>query len=119
MQLPAISDQLAGLFYSTQSSDTVHVVGVQPNGAAHVAGLNIGDRVLSVDGLSVAGTPYNCIKETIQQASTTLKLIVMRRECDNLPMVRNFCWLTERKASYGPLRAHIIVLKRTGEYILL
>lgn len=74
---------------STEPEYTVHVVGVRPNGPAHVAGLNVGDRLEEVDGLPVAETPYSCVKKTIQQASVTLKLIVVSREYDNLHTVRN------------------------------
>lgn len=87
IQIPAISDQLSGLLNLTQPMDTVFVKEVRPNGPAYVAGLNAGDRLLSVNGLPVAGTPYNCVVKTIQQASTTLKLIVVPRECDILQTV--------------------------------
>lgn len=86
--MPAISDQLSGLLNLTQPMDTVFVKEVRLNGPAHVAGLNAGDRLLSVNGLPVAGTPYNCVVKTIQQASTTLKLIVVPKECDILQTVR-------------------------------
>lgn len=68
--------------------DTVFVKEVRPNGAAHAAGLKVGDRLLSVNGMPVAGTPYNAVVKLIQQAPTALKLIVVPEECDILQTVR-------------------------------
>lgn len=67
--------------------DTVFVKEVRPNGAAHIAGLRAGDRLLSVNGMPVAGAPYNCVVKAIQQSPQKLKLIVVPEECDILQTV--------------------------------
>lgn len=67
--------------------DTVFVKEVRPNGAAHVAGLRAGDRLLSVNGMPVAGTLYNTVVKAIQQAPAKLTLIVVPEECDILQTV--------------------------------
>lgn len=89
--MPTISDQLSGLLNLTQPMDTVFVKDVRSNGPAHAAGLCAGDRLLSVNGLPVAGTPYSTVVKTIQQATATLKLIVVPKECDILQTVSVEC----------------------------
>lgn len=67
--------------------DTVFVKEVRPYGPAHFAGLQTGDRLLSVNGMPVAGTPYNRVVATIQQAPNSLTLSVVPKECDILQTV--------------------------------
>lgn len=67
--------------------DTVFVKEVRPFGPAHFAGLQTGDRLLSVNGMPVAGTPYNRVVAAIQQAPSTLTLHVVPKECDVLQRV--------------------------------
>lgn len=67
--------------------DTVFVKEVRPYGPAHFAGLQTGDRLLSVNGMPVAGTPYNRVVATIQQAPSSLTLSVVPKECDILQTV--------------------------------
>lgn len=71
----------------TQPMDTVFVKEVRPYGPAHFAGLKTGDRLLSVNGMPVAGTPYNRVVAAIQQAPSTLTLHVVPKECDILQTV--------------------------------
>lgn len=68
--------------------DTVFVKEVRPYGPAHFAGLQNGDRLLTVNGMPVAGTPYNRVVAAIQQAPATLTLHVVPKECDILQTVR-------------------------------
>lgn len=71
----------------SQPMDTVFVKEVRPNGPAFLAGLKTGDRLLSVNGMQVAGTPYNRVVASIQQAPRTLSLQVVPKECDILQTV--------------------------------
>ncbi|XP_037026187.1 rho GTPase-activating protein 21 isoform X7 [Bradysia coprophila] len=73
-----------GALNLTQPMDTVFVKEVRPYGPAHFAGLQTGDRLLSVNGMPVAGTPYNRVVATIQQAPSSLTLSVVPKECDIL-----------------------------------
>lgn len=90
IQESAIPDHLAlaGALNLTQPMDTVFVKEVRPYGPANLAGLQTGDRLLSVNGMPVAGTPYNRVVAAIQQAPTTLTLQVVPKECDILQTVR-------------------------------
>lgn len=83
------SDQTntGGTLNLTQPMDTVFVKEVRPYGPAHFAGLQTGDRLLSVNGMPVAGTPYNRVVTTIQQAPSSLTLSVVPKECDILQTV--------------------------------
>lgn len=83
------SDQTTtgGALNLTQPMDTVFVKEVRPYGPAHFAGLQTGDRLLSVNGMPVAGTPYNRVVATIQQAPSSLTLSVVPKECDILQTV--------------------------------
>lgn len=67
--------------------DTVFVKDVRINGPAHVSGLRPGDRLLSVNGMAVAGTLYANVVRTIQQTPSVLKLIVVPKDCDILQTV--------------------------------
>lgn len=74
----------------TQPMDTVFVKDVRLNGPAHHGGLRPGDRLLSVNGMAVAGTPYADVVRAIQQTPTILKLIVVPKDCDILQTVIDF-----------------------------
>lgn len=67
--------------------DTVFVKDVRINGPAHISGLRPGDRLLSVNGMAVAGTLYGNVVRAIQQTPSVLKLIVVPKDCDILQTV--------------------------------
>lgn len=68
--------------------DTVFVKEVRPCGPGYLAGLKTGDRLLAVNGMAVAGTPYARVVAAIQQTPTSLTLQVVPKECDILQTVR-------------------------------
>lgn len=83
---------VAGILNITQPMDTVFVKDVRLNGPAHIGGLRPGDRLLSVNGMQVAGTPYSNVVRSIQQTPSILKLIVVPKDCDILQTVwQTFC----------------------------
>lgn len=67
--------------------DTVFVKDVRVNGPAYMSGLKPGDRLLNVNGMEVAGAPYANVVRAIQQTPTTLRLIVVPKDCDILQTV--------------------------------
>lgn len=67
--------------------DTVFVKEVRPHGPAHVAGLKTGDRLLTVNGLSVNDMQYAHVVSMIQKVPTVLTLQVVPKECDILQTV--------------------------------
>lgn len=67
--------------------DTVFVKDVRVNGPAYMSGLKPGDRLLNVNGMEVAGAPYANVVQAIQQTPTTLRLIVVPKDCDILQTV--------------------------------
>lgn len=67
--------------------DTVFVKDVRLNGPAHIGGLRPGDRLLYVNELPVAGTPYANVVHLIQQTPIMLKLVIVPKDCDVLQMV--------------------------------
>ncbi|XP_058127425.1 uncharacterized protein LOC131290650 [Anopheles ziemanni] len=73
-----------GMLNFAQPMDTVFVKKVHPNSAAHRAGLQEGDRLLAVNGLTVAAIPYSQVVATIQQTPKTLTLQVVPRNYDIL-----------------------------------
>lgn len=78
---------VAGILNITQPMDTVFVKEVRLNGPAHNGGLRPGDRLLSVNGMPVAGTPYANVVRAIQQTPHILQLIVVPKDCDILQTV--------------------------------
>lgn len=70
-----------------QPMDTVFVKKVHPNSSAHMAGLREGDRLLAVNGMHVAGTPYAHVVAVIQQTPKTLTLQVVPKNYDILQTV--------------------------------
>ncbi|XP_055709392.1 rho GTPase-activating protein 21 isoform X3 [Phlebotomus papatasi] len=71
-------------FQVTEPMDTVFVKEVRPNGPAHVAGLQTGDRLLTVNGIAIGGMPYAHVVSIIQQIPSILTLQVVPKECDVL-----------------------------------
>ncbi|XP_047486878.1 uncharacterized protein LOC125037729 isoform X5 [Penaeus chinensis] len=91
---PELSELLAdhgGPAASSLSSldplDTIFVKNVKPGSAAHLAGLRTGDRVVSVNGESVATQSYQQVVSTIQRSPPVLQLMVVPREEDLLQQV--------------------------------
>nr|XP_019559777.2 uncharacterized protein LOC109428467 isoform X4 [Aedes albopictus] len=74
----------AGMPNFAQPMDTVFVKKVHPNSPAFLAGLQEGDRLLEVNGLSVARLPYAQVVATIQQTPKTLTLQVVPKNYDLL-----------------------------------
>ncbi|XP_039451855.1 uncharacterized protein LOC120430783 isoform X5 [Culex pipiens pallens] len=74
----------AGMPNFAQPMDTVFVKKVHPNSPAFLAGLQEGDRLLAVNGLSVASLPYAQVVATIQQTPKTLTLQVVPKNYDLL-----------------------------------
>lgn len=78
---------IAGVLNLTQPMDTVFVKDVRFNGPAYISGLKPGDRLLNVNGMEVAGAPYATVVQAIQQTPTTLRMVVVPRDCDILQTV--------------------------------
>ncbi|XP_058826523.1 uncharacterized protein LOC131686301 isoform X2 [Topomyia yanbarensis] len=74
----------AGMPNFAQPMDTVFVKKVHPNSPAFLAGLQEGDRLLAVNGISVASLPYAQVVATIQQTPKTLTLQVVPKNYDLL-----------------------------------
>ncbi|XP_050545688.1 rho GTPase-activating protein 21 isoform X4 [Daktulosphaira vitifoliae] len=66
--------------------DTIFVKHIRENGPACVAGLNTGDRIISVNGETVAGKPYAHVVQLIQQTPCYLHLLVVPMENDILQL---------------------------------
>ena len=71
---PPISDPL----------DTIFVKSIKDGGPAVIAGLNIGDRIVSVNGESVAGRSYAQVVQMIQKSRNMLRLVVVPKQDDIL-----------------------------------
>lgn len=82
---------IAGILNLTQPMDTVFVKDVRINGPAYMSGLKPGDRLLNVNGMEVAGAPYATVVQAIQQTPTTLRMVVVPKDCDILQTVRPYC----------------------------
>lgn len=67
--------------------DTIFVKNVKEHGPASVAGLNTGDRIISVNGETVAGKTYAHVVQLIQQTQCYLYLLVVPMENDILQLV--------------------------------
>lgn len=67
--------------------DTIFVKHVREHGPAGVAGLNTGDRIISVNGETVAGKSYAHVVQLIQQTQCYLYLLVVPMENDILQLV--------------------------------
>ncbi|XP_025409051.1 rho GTPase-activating protein 21-B isoform X2 [Sipha flava] len=66
--------------------DTIFVKHVREHGPASVAGLNTGDRIISVNGETVAGKSYAHVVQVIQQTQCYLYLLVVPMENDILQL---------------------------------
>jgi len=64
--------------------DTIFVKSVKYQGPAVDAGLNIGDRIVSVNGESVAGRSYAQVVQMIQKSRDSLFLVVVPKQDDIL-----------------------------------
>ena len=67
--------------------DTIFVKSVKYQGPAVDAGLNIGDRIVSVNGESVSGRSYAQVVQMIQKSRDTLFLVVVPKQDDVLQVV--------------------------------
>ncbi|VVC36190.1 Hypothetical protein CINCED_3A002952 [Cinara cedri] len=66
--------------------DTIFVKNVKEHGPASIAGLNTGDRIISVNGETVAGKTYAHVVQLIQQTQCYLYLLVVPMENDILQL---------------------------------
>jgi len=64
--------------------DTIFVKSVKYQGPAVEAGLNIGDRIVSVNGESVSGRSYAQVVQMIQKSRDSLFLVVVPKQDDIL-----------------------------------
>jgi len=64
--------------------DTIFVKSVKDQGPAVVAGLNIGDRIVSVNGETVSGRSYAQVVQMIQKSRDSLFLVVVPKQDDVL-----------------------------------
>lgn len=67
--------------------DTIFVKNVREHGPASAAGLSTGDRIISVNGETVAGKSYAHVVQVIQQSQCYLYLLVVPMENDILQLV--------------------------------
>ncbi|XP_052778297.1 uncharacterized protein LOC128215599 isoform X2 [Mya arenaria] len=66
--------------------DTIFVKTVRDGGPAQRAGLNPGDRIISVNGEPVTGKSYGQVISLIQQTTTDLSILVVPKEEDILQL---------------------------------
>ncbi|KAK3588177.1 hypothetical protein CHS0354_012242 [Potamilus streckersoni] len=71
---------------SWEPMDTIFVKNVRTDGPARIAGLNPGDRILSVNGEPVSGKSYAQVISLIQQSSGDLELLVVPKDEDILQL---------------------------------
>ena len=67
--------------------DTIFVKNVKDGGPAHLAGLNPGDRIISVNGEPVTGKSYGQVINLIQHSNSDLSLLVVPKDEDILQLV--------------------------------
>ena len=72
--------------------DTIFVKSVKDQGPAVVAGLNIGDRIVSVNGETVSGRSYAQVVQMIQKSRDSLFLVVVPKQDDVLQVVGFSCF---------------------------
>lgn len=75
---------------SLEPLDTIFVKNVKEGGPAHKAGLNAGDRIISVNGEPVTGKSYGQVINLIQQTTSDLSILVVPKEEDILQLVGIF-----------------------------
>ena len=68
--------------------DTIFVRSVKDQGPAVMAGLNIGDRIVSVNSEPVSGKSYAQVVQMIQKSRDSLYLVVVPKQDDILQVVR-------------------------------
>ncbi|XP_078702645.1 rho GTPase-activating protein 23-like isoform X2 [Branchiostoma floridae x Branchiostoma belcheri] len=71
---------------SLEPMDTIFVKHVKEGGPAQQAGLNTGDRIVSVNGESVTGKTYSQVIALIQQSKENLQLLVVPKDEDVLQL---------------------------------
>ncbi|CAG5119925.1 unnamed protein product, partial [Candidula unifasciata] len=71
---------------SLEPQETIFVKSVKEGSPAYYAGLNIGDRVLAVNGISVSDKSYQDVIRTILQSGHTLRLLVVPKDDDILQL---------------------------------
>ncbi|XP_060566502.1 rho GTPase-activating protein 21-like isoform X4 [Ruditapes philippinarum] len=69
-----------------QPLDTIFVKNVKEGGPAQKAGLNAGDRIISVNGEPVTGKSYGQVINLIQQTTKDLSILVVPKEEDILQL---------------------------------
>ena len=69
--------------------DTIFVKNVKEGGPAQQAGLNPGDRIISVNGEPVTGKSYGQVINLIQHSNSDLSLLVVPKDEDILQLVKN------------------------------
>ncbi|KAA3681403.1 uncharacterized protein DEA37_0002540, partial [Paragonimus westermani] len=70
---------------STEMNTGIHVTRVLPGGAAERdGGLRLGDRILSVNGISLVGVSHEEAVHALQLAGSRLKLVIERRDALSL-----------------------------------
>lgn len=67
--------------------DTIFVKNVRENSPAALAGLNDGDRIVSVNGENIAGLSYATVIQLIHRTGNYLHLLVVPKENDILQLV--------------------------------
>lgn len=79
--------------HSDEPMDTIFVKHVREHGPACVAGLSTGDRIISVNGETVAGKSYAHVVQLIQQTQCYLYLLVVPMENDIIQLVSVMCFI--------------------------
>lgn len=69
--------------------ETIFVKQVYEGSPAQNAGLHHGDRLVAVNGVSLAGKSYQQVVQLIQHSPPYLHLLVVPKEDDVLQKVRN------------------------------
>ncbi|XP_078571386.1 rho GTPase-activating protein 23-like isoform X3 [Branchiostoma floridae x Branchiostoma japonicum] len=81
-----IRKKKSGKLSNLEPMDTIFVKHVKEGGPAQQAGLNTGDRIVSVNGESVTGKTYSQVIALIQQSKENLQLLVVPKDEDVLQL---------------------------------
>ncbi|XP_066303239.1 rho GTPase-activating protein 23-like isoform X2 [Branchiostoma lanceolatum] len=81
-----IRKKKSGKISNLEPMDTIFVKHVKEGGPAQQAGLNTGDRIVSVNGESVTGKTYSQVIALIQQSKENLQLLVVPKDEDVLQL---------------------------------
>lgn len=97
-----------------ESMDTIFVKHIREQGPAWVAGLSTGDRIISVNGETVAGKSYAHVVQLIQQTLCNLYLLVVPMENDILQLVsKSHCNSTDIvQSAHGSLTLLLLFIIR-------